>query len=126
MTIIEAEKILKAWQAFMEVRNKFDVLMLTIPPSFYPYPPEKLEEGLNIMEDIFAASGNNKMATLIQVTKVNLWNQPKDDEEALKMIRESLNMMFEHPELKTTLIEKLHEVRDQWIKLRNEDNIINS
>lgn len=126
MTIIEAEKILKAWQAFMELWDKFNVLMLTIPPSFYPYPPEKLEEGLNIMENVFAASGNNKMVKLIQDTKVTLWCQPKDDEEALEMIRKSLNMMFEHPDLKLTLLEKLHEVRDQWIILRNEDKIINS
>ena len=126
MTIIEAEKILKAWQVFMEVWDKFNALMLTIPPSFYPYPPEELEEGLNIMENIFAASGNNKMAKLIQETKVSLWFRPKDDEEALEMIRESLNMMFEHPDLKTTLLEKLREVRDQWTILRNEDKIINS
>ena len=124
MTDIEAEKILKAWQAFLEVWNKFDVLMLPIPPSFYPYPPEKLEEGLDIMEKKFTDSGNIKMAKLIQDTKVTMWCQPKNDEEALESIRGHLNMMFEHPDLKKTLLEKLHEVRDQWIILRDEGKIV--
>ena len=124
MTTKEAEKIFKAWQAFMEVWDKFNAVMITIPPSFYPYPPEELKEGLDIMENTFAASGNNKMAKLIQTTKASLWFVPKDDEEALESIRKNLNLRFEHPELKINLLEKLHEVRDQWIKLRNEDKII--
>mgnify|MGYP006872479565 CR=1 FL=1 len=124
MTVSEAEKILKAWQSFMEVWDKFNAIMLEIPPSFYPYPPEKLEEGLNIMEDIFTASGNNKMANAIQITKVNIWNQPKDDEEALKNNLDMLNMMFENTDLKITLLNKLHESRDRWINLRNEEKII--
>jgi|WetSurMetagenome_2_1015567.scaffolds.fasta_scaffold10068_6 hypothetical protein len=124
MTVSEAEKILKAWQSFMEVWDKFNILMLDIPPSFYPYPPEKLEEGLNIMENLFATSGNNKMANAIQITKVNLWNLPKDDEEALKNNLSILNMMFENNDLKTTLLNKLHETRDRWINLRNEEKNI--
>ena len=124
MTDIEAEKILKAWQAFMEVWDKFNALMLPIPPSFYPYPPEKLEEGLDIMEKKFADSGNIKMAKLIQDTKVTMWDEPKDDEEALESIRGLLNMMFEHHDLKKTLLEKLHVVRDQWIILRDEGKIV--
>lgn len=120
MTVDEAENILTAWQDFMEMWDKFGRLMLPIPPSFYPYPPEILAEGLDIMEKRFADTGNNKMANLIQSTKVSLWNCPKNDEEALDEMRHRLNMMFEHPELKETLIEKLHEVRDAWAKIRQD------
>ena len=76
------------------------------------------------MEKRFADSGNIKMAKLIQDTKVTMWCQPKHDEEALESIRKHLNIMFEHPDLKKTLLEKLHKVRDQWIILRDEGKII--
>lgn len=120
MNITEAENIFKAWQTFMEIWDKFNAMMLPIPPSFYPYPPEILLEGLDIMEQSFTDSGNSKMAKLIQDTKISLWNAPKNDEEAFESMRKYLNLIFEDHELKSTLLTNLQKSRDQWIKLREE------
>lgn len=109
----------------MEIWDKFGSLMLTIPPSFYPYSPEKLDEGLTIMEKIYSNSGNIELANHIQLTRVSLFTIPKDDDEALKQMKKHLDMIDEHPELKKTLISSLQKTRDQWAKLRDEVKIIN-
>jgi len=125
MTDTEAEKIFEAWRAFMEVFFKFRAILLPIPPSFYPYPPEKLLQGLDIMERKFADAGDNETANHIQITSSCLLPFLKDDEEALELMRKNLNMALERPDLKNTLLEKLHSERDQWLKLRNEGKIGN-
>ena len=118
MEVEEAKTIFHAWQDFMEIADKFLSLMLSIPESFLPYPIEALEEGLNIMAKFYFDSGDEKTSELIKTTVYAYLGMCKKDEEALELNKNLLNMMFENPDLKKTLLEKLHEVRDQWIILR--------
>ena len=120
MSLDEAKKIFKSWQDFLEIADKFFRLMLPIPESFLPYPKETLIEGLDIMSKYCSDSGDKKLATLIQDTMWGYLPLCKEDEEALGGIKKALDMMFENPDLKKTLIEILHERRDHWINIRKQ------
>lgn len=127
----EAEKIYKAWVATIEVWIKFGAIMLSIPPSFFPYPPERLDEALTIMEKLYVKSGDVRKANNIQETRMILltcYNAESfrfnTDEEVLQTMSKQLNMMLGNPEIKDAWIKKLHKERDSWLKLREEGRIV--
>ena len=126
MKVEEAQKIFWAWQAFMEIWDKFNVILLTIPPSFYPYPPKKIEEALEIMEKLHAGSGNIALANTIQETRTCLWNIPEDDSDALEEMYKYLDAVSKNSSLKETLLENLSESRERWLKLRDESKILDT
>lgn len=123
MTLEEAKKIYKSWQDFMEIADKFLKLFLPVPESFLPYPSEVIEECLNIMSKYYFDSGDKKCSDLIQETKCLYLSRCKKDEEALVGMKKHLNFIFKHPKLTKTLIEKLHESRDSWIRFRENGNV---
>lgn len=132
MTKEDAGIIYQSWQNYMEIAEKFSCLMLSVPESFLPYPVDALEEALNIIAKDFFDSGNKEMAEIIQTTMASyllpFFFEEKErltkDEEAITRMKNMLDMMEENPDLKKTLLKKLKECQDGWIKSRSKTNNI--
>jgi len=70
MTTEKAEKIFKSWQEYMEIADKLQkILGPSIPESFLPYPPEILEEALNITAEKFFDAGDKRKLKLLKKLK---------------------------------------------------------
>jgi len=117
MTLEEASKIYQGWKNYVEVADKWGKLfMCPIPESFLPYPKEELEEALNITAERCWNIGDKETSEAIKSTIAGfLWNHEKD-EEVIQSLSNVLKMMEKSPDLKATLLEKLKESRDSWLK----------
>lgn len=116
MTSEEADKIFKSWQEYMEIVDKLDRIFSQLPESFLPYPPEILEEALNIVAKRFFDTGDKKMSETVQETMSAFLTMHANDEDAIASMHQSLGLMLNHPKLKETYLEKLKECRDSWLK----------
>lgn len=126
----EAIIIFNSWQDYMDIAEKFECLMLTPPESFLPYPANTLLEALTIISKDFINSGNKKMAEAVQGT-IDGYLSPyfskrteglTIDEEAIRGMKQTLDLMEQSPELKKALLRKLKECQDRWIKSQSQAN----
>jgi len=125
MTKEEARIIYKSWQNYMEIADIFLRLMLPVPESFLPYPADTLEEALNITAKGFFDSGDKKASNTIKESMglhlLPFFNDKGviKDEEAITNMKKMLDLIEQNPELKKTVLEKLKESQDSWIKSRS-------
>lgn len=116
MTREEAEIVFRDWQAYAEINDKlFQLLGSSIPKSFLPYPPDILEEALNMIAKVYFDAGDDNTHTMIQECLNNI-RFYKDDEEAISNIVNGVRLR--HAELRKVFISKLQKSKDSWAKLK--------
>jgi hypothetical protein len=124
----EADRIFRAWQAYLETADRFSNLMLTPPESFLPYPVEELQEALNIVAQRLFDAGDHETAEDIQrLMALHLggyymtdMKRRMTDEEALLGMKRQIDLMVAHSELMQTLLEKLKESQKSWMAYRTQ------
>lgn len=127
MTKEEARIIFKSWQDYMEIAEKFHILMLFVPESFLPYPARTIEEALVMIAKEFQDSGNTKMVELIQNSMGYFLSHffmgekqgaMQTDGEAITKMKKMLDMIEENTDLKKTMLARLRECQNGWIESR--------
>ena len=134
VTLEEAQKIFKQWQAYQEIGDKLHTIFNTVPESFLPYPAEILEEALNIVAKHYFDSGNRRAAKNIQEMmmlhmgglylstnskgKTTALNRPMGDKEALKEMKEQLDFIITNPDLLKAKLKNLEKSKDSWAKFK--------
>jgi len=130
-----ARKIFECWQGYMETADRFHQLMITPPPSFLPYPIEILEEALNIVAKEYSDAGDRKRASdiqemmLTQLASYHLKTNgadglgytdlPMTDEEALKQMQRTLDLILGDPSLKDVILKNLKKSQESWMEFRS-------
>jgi hypothetical protein len=126
MTDDEANIIFARWQQYTEIIDKFRALMLTPPPSFLPYPPDVLEDAINIVAKSYFDSGDSKTAITLQrhmTLSLGRYFRPEKnrtvtDEEALAEMAERLSLILSNPPLKAELLGNLRNLQRGWMETR--------
>jgi len=118
MTSEEADKVFKAFQEYIEVADKLSNVFHKIPESFLPYPLPVMEEALNVVAKQYFDTGDKKTSRSIQELMAMHLGRVDKDKEALKAIKENLNLSFEHPELIDGKVSNLQRARDSWAEQR--------
>jgi len=133
MTIEEAKIIHDSWINYMEIASKFAALMLPVPESFLPYPADTIEKALTIIAKEFLNRGDKeaseKLLDNMSFFLLPFFTDKKDgvssDEHAITMMKKMLDMMEGNPDLKKSLLKKLKECQESWIKSRSISSITN-
>ncbi len=113
MTLDEANKIVRIWGAYLEYcHGRLQALFIaSIPESLLPYPPDILEEALNIIAKHYHDVGDYDKSKLIQKSFDGLLLYSKD-EEAIQSAAKVFNM----PDVKETIISNMKQFQKNWIK----------
>lgn len=135
MNLEEAQTIYKEWKNFLEIADKLNTIFFgKLPPSFLPYPPEIIESALNTIIEYKTKSGEEREIKLIKETASfyltpyyfdfnNKSEEPiVSDEKSLIDMKKSLEMILDNDELKKTILEKLQEKQQSWIKSRQRND----
>jgi len=83
------------------------------PESLLPYPPDKLEEALNIVSEYFSKNGDKKLSNLIQESIYSIWTYEKDI-DAVENIFDAMT----NPEMKEVMLVHISEYKkryQEWI-----------
>jgi hypothetical protein len=131
-----AHTVFRCWQAYMETGDRFDKLMITPPPSFLPYPVEMMEEAINVVAKEYLDAGDHKTANEIQEMAachlagyylkgassggVSASAKCLSDEEALKEMRKTLDLLIENPSLMKTVLANLKASQTSWMESRRQ------
>mgnify|MGYP000097137762 CR=1 FL=1 len=113
MTLSEANKIVRVWGDYIEYcQDRLQAVFLgCIPKSLLPYPPEIIEEALNIAAKHYHDIGEYENYKLLHESHRCLAAYVKD-EDAL----EGAVMAFNIPEVKEKIISNMKKVQKNWIK----------
>jgi hypothetical protein len=113
VTLDEADKICKVWQAYMEFHDKlFAVFSGSIPESFLPFPIEIFEEALNIVAKHYFDIRDHRNSKLVADT-ISFLMLYKKDEKAI----ESFIWHFSLPDVRKIHLENLKKAHNNWLKI---------
>ena len=111
MTLTEALEIFEIWKKWYW---PCDFIIGTFfiwkkPKSLLPYPPDKLEEALNIVAEYFFNNGDKKLSNLIQESISSIWTYEKDEEAV-----ESIFKAMSNPEMKEVMLVYISKYKERY------------
>lgn len=128
MKLQEAQNIYREWKDFLEIADKLMLIFPgSLPPSFLPYPPEIIEEALDIIIKSRMKDDNEREVELIRETAsyfltpfcfsaLKSESLKVTDYEALNSMRKSLELILDNEEFKNDILKVLKEKQVSWIK----------
>jgi len=121
MNFNEALKIYKKYQEHAEIHDKLTCIFAILPESFLPYPPNLIEEALNVIMEELWKDGDKKSIDIIKEAQAFLISYENDTESLERMIK-TLTFLEKNPELKKAKLDHLERSRKSWLDFKDKES----
>jgi len=117
MTLDEANKIIHIWGCYLEYcQERLQALFIaSIPESLLPYPPEILQDAINIVAKYYHDIRDFEKYELLQKSFGRLCLYVKDENALQNAARK-----FNEPEVREAIISSMEKVQKNWIKTQGD------